>query len=79
MLTLRQRGKSSARWRWPPWSRGTRELENGPRGDAENLEAQLQRRRAAALRLPPLECGCRDPLHPDHWAGLCRSAPRRQP
>jgi hypothetical protein len=28
----------------------------------EDLSAQLHRRRAAALRLPPLECcGCRDP------------------
>jgi hypothetical protein len=54
------------------------EIESGPPDNAERLEAQLERRRAAALRLPPLECGCRDPLHPQHRAGLCRSAPRRQ-
>ena len=29
----------------------------------EVLGAQLRRRREAALRLPPLACGCRDPLY----------------
>ena len=72
MLTLRQRGKALARWRRLPWLRGGQKIQTRPRADAENLETQLERRRAAALRLPPLECGCRDPLHPDHRAGLCR-------
>jgi hypothetical protein len=28
-----------------------------------DLAGQLRRRREAALRLPPLACGCRDPLY----------------
>jgi hypothetical protein len=29
-------------------------------------------RRAAALRLPPMPCGCHDPLDRDHAEGHCR-------
>jgi len=54
-----------------------RDAESGPADGAEELEAQLKRRRAAAERLPPLECGCRDPLDPRHQAGFCRFAPGR--
>ncbi len=32
------------------------------RPPADGIPAQLRRRRAAALRLPPLPCGHRDPL-----------------
>jgi hypothetical protein len=45
-------------------------------GDGERLEKQVERRRAAALRLPPLDCGCRDPLDTRHVAAQCRY-PRR--
>jgi hypothetical protein len=38
----------------------------------DKLQAQLARRREAALRLPPLACGCRDPEHFDHRDGGCR-------
>lgn len=37
-----------------------------------DLPAGLRRRREAALRLPPLPCGCRDPLSHRHRAGRCR-------
>jgi hypothetical protein len=30
--------------------------------DREDIAAQLRRRRAASLRMPPLACGRRDPL-----------------
>lgn len=32
----------------------------------------LRRRREAALRLPPLRCGCRDPLDARHLDDRCR-------
>lgn len=35
--------------------------------------AAARRRHAAALRLPPLECGCRDPLTPHHLEGHCQN------
>ncbi len=41
-------------------------------GAAEEIEQQLARRRSAALRLPPMACGCRDPESPEHVAALCR-------
>jgi hypothetical protein len=75
MPTLRGRSDALALPRWLyRWLRRQR-IESGPPGDAENLEAQLERRRAAALRLPPLECGYRDPLDPQHRRGLCRYTP----
>lgn len=40
------------------------------------LVRQFERRREAALRLPPMECGCRDPDEPRHAAGQCRYRPR---
>jgi hypothetical protein len=46
-------------------------------GNADtDLAEQLARRREAALRLPPMDCGCRDPESPDHLADRCRY-PRR--
>jgi hypothetical protein len=44
--------------------------------DAEDLAVQLARRREAALRLPPLACGCHDPEIAGHLANRCRY-PRR--
>lgn len=41
----------------------------------DDLEAQLGRRHEAASRLPPMECGCRDPEAPDHLVGQCRYRP----
>jgi hypothetical protein len=38
----------------------------------DDLVEQLARRREAALRLPPLACGCHDPDNRDHQAGRCR-------
>jgi hypothetical protein len=43
----------------------------------ETVSVMVQRRRAAALRLPPLVCGCRDPLSLRHREGCCRWAVRR--
>ncbi len=40
-------------------------------GPADRQE-QLERRRIAALRLPPLACGCHDPLGADHLDSRCR-------
>lgn len=34
--------------------------------------AAMRRRREAALRLPPMPCGCRDPLSTQHAEGRCR-------
>ena len=45
---------------------------NAPRCPSDSLTSQLARRREAALRLPPLACGCQDPLAADHRAGRCR-------
>jgi len=42
----------------------------------DGLADQLARRRDAALGLPPLICGCRDPLDPVHQDGRCRFGPR---
>jgi hypothetical protein len=33
--------------------------------DPADVPAQIRRRRGAALRLPPMPCGQRDPLDPD--------------
>lgn len=33
----------------------------------DHIQAQLERRREAAKRLPPLRCGCQDP-----WTCRCR-------
>jgi hypothetical protein len=38
----------------------------------DDLTAQRIRRRDAERRLPPLDCGCRDPREPHHMAGACR-------
>jgi hypothetical protein len=38
----------------------------------DDLTAQRIRRRNAERRLPPLDCGCRDPREPRHMAGACR-------
>lgn len=50
--------------------------ESRPRTEAANrvheTAASITRRREAALRLPPLACGCRDPLSPTHLARRCR-------
>ncbi len=35
-------------------------------------QEQLERRMIAALRLPPLACGCHDPLGADHLGSRCR-------
>jgi len=43
-----------------------------PEHQADELARQLDRRREAALRLPPMECGCRDPEDARHTAGCCR-------
>jgi hypothetical protein len=43
-----------------------------PGRPADELARQLERRREAALRLPPLECGCRDPDTWQHRMGECR-------
>lgn len=40
--------------------------------EPEEAELQIRRRREAALRLPPLPCGHRDPESPEHLAGRCR-------
>jgi hypothetical protein len=37
-----------------------------------DLAEQLARRHEAALRLPPLDCGCHDPETWEHWSGQCR-------
>jgi hypothetical protein len=37
-----------------------------------DLAAGLARRREAASRLPPLACGCRDPLSRQHLEDRCR-------
>jgi hypothetical protein len=49
----------------PPSGGGDRTNHNPVRSDRNAPHRQLQRRQHAAARLPPLECGCRDP-----W--LCR-------
>jgi hypothetical protein len=41
-------------------------------GAGAEVEQQIARRLAAAMRLPPMSCGCRDPESPAHEAGLCR-------
>jgi hypothetical protein len=43
----------------------------------DDLTAQRIRRRDAERRLPPLDCGCRDPREPRHMAGACRFRSRR--
>jgi hypothetical protein len=45
-------------------------LQNGHERDS--LAAQLARRHEAALRLPPLDCGCRDPGTRQHASRQCR-------
>lgn len=42
----------------------------------DDVRTQLERRREAALRLPPLTCGCRDPLQLAHLDGHCRYGQR---
>jgi hypothetical protein len=42
------------------------------RPELRALREGLRRRRDAALRLPPLKCGCRDPLSQRHRLGKCR-------
>lgn len=42
-----------------------------PAGEDDQAEG-MARRREAALRLPPLECGCRDPETWEHLTGGCR-------
>lgn len=44
----------------------------GLRAEHEGLAEQLVRRHEAALRLPPLSCGCHDPETQTHLAGKCR-------
>lgn len=39
--------------------------------ECDGLAVQLARRYEAALRLPPLECGCQDPETQTHLAGKC--------
>jgi hypothetical protein len=51
--------------------------QSGQRDDIDDLAAQLARRREAALRLPPLQCGCRDPEAWEHLVERCRFASRR--
>lgn len=36
----------------------------------------VTRREVAAMRLPPMVCGCRDPLDPLHLDRRCRFGPR---
>jgi hypothetical protein len=45
--------------------------ERSTKADSDTYPAQLRRRREASYRLPPLDCGCRDP-----WP--CRCRPRRR-
>jgi hypothetical protein len=39
---------------------------------ADEVGDQLARRRAACQRIPPMDCGCRDPEDWPHLAGQCR-------
>src|SRR5512135_1486142 len=72
------RGRTRAPCRTMPCKRtgpGVTTPQARPNVDIRTDAAMLQRRHAAALRLPPLDCGCRDPL----WCDLLGSCPPRPP